>query len=527
MDYRVAFASEQGPRDRNEDHGLALRASVSGRDLVLLGVCDGMGGTDNGDLAAATVTSTLSGFFGNLPSSFYDESDTLAVEHLLQTAILASHRDACQQLDAVATGLQLKGLGTTLVAGLIYHNRLAIWWLGDSRAYLFTDGRLVRLTTDHSKVEETLHLTEDEALEHAERNQVSRFLRPGASWQPEIQFCDIHEGDVVLLVSDGVSGSCHSWELESFLAYWLAADVTPDILAHQILRFIAPNLRDNATVALALCGTPKPFGTEVATVELPLFVRRFLRPDLAKLLTERPHNTQEWRSRQAPPWRSCSVGSSTRRIVGAEPPPVIVSDARVCLLCGQQLPAETICSEHGLQHLWQGSYLEIVAPTGQVRFEPLNTCQTVTVGQPQPNDKILAADDDALISATHTAVTDNGEAFCLEDLDSDNGTWLRIRSVSLPHARWLRDGISFRVGRHLLTIRSTYVWQSMPAEPELVPDPIVEVPDASAEELVPIMFGPSPAASNQPAPEMPASTAVVVRTDTDRDATTARESLCL
>ena len=441
-----------------------MRASLSGADVALLGVSDGMGGKDHGDIAAAAVIRSLSGFLCYLPSSLQQSADTETIDRLVTRAIHLSYRDASDRLNAVAAAHKSRDIGTTLLASVILQKRLAVWWLGDSRAYLFADGRLTRLTSDHSKVEETLQLSEEEALEHPERNQVSRFLCPGNRWLPEIRFFDINEGDVVLLVSDGVSGACRSWELESYLAYWLAAQVPPDVLARQILRFIARNVHDNASIALAVCGVPKPFGPETATVELPIFVRRFLRPELTKLLAERPATTQEWLARTPPPWRNESSGVPNGRIVGDDPLPLAAPDAAVCLLCGTQLLPGAACPEHGRDHLWQGSYLEIVSPTGQVRFAPLPPLRATTIGQANGSADVVALAGDFLVSALQTQVTDDGEAYTVEDLDSDNGTWLRVRKVSLPHDPWLHEGISLKIGRHQIAIRSTQVSRLAPSE---------------------------------------------------------------
>ena len=72
-------------------------------------------------------------------------------------------------------------MGTTLTAAYLDDAQLAIAHVGDSRAYLFRDGELTRLTQDHSLVEELVRrgkLTEEQAAEHPQRSIITRALGP-------------------------------------------------------------------------------------------------------------------------------------------------------------------------------------------------------------------------------------------------------------------------------------------------------------------------------------------------------------
>jgi protein phosphatase len=80
--------------------------------------------------------------------------------------------------------------------------------VGDSRAYLWRDGVLSRLTRDHSWVEEQAALgalTEDDARTHPWRNLVTRALTGGGDPQPDITPLTLERGDRVLLCSDGLT----------------------------------------------------------------------------------------------------------------------------------------------------------------------------------------------------------------------------------------------------------------------------------------------------------------------------------
>ena len=87
-------------------------------------------------------------------------------------------------MSAVAAQPWLKGMGTTVVAGLLNEKILSLAHVGDSRAYLYRDGELTRLTDDHSWVHEQVSagiLTEEEAKTHPLKNVVTRALGGGPS----------------------------------------------------------------------------------------------------------------------------------------------------------------------------------------------------------------------------------------------------------------------------------------------------------------------------------------------------------
>ena len=99
-------------------------------------------------------------------------------------------------------------MGTTVVAGLLDGKLLSLAHVGDSRAYLFRDGQLSRLTDDHSWVHEQVAagiLTEEEAKSHPLKNVVTRALGGGPSVSPDLQELSFETRDVFLFCSDGLT----------------------------------------------------------------------------------------------------------------------------------------------------------------------------------------------------------------------------------------------------------------------------------------------------------------------------------
>lgn len=195
MEIEIVALSKQGGRDYNEDvHGQWHDA----RHLACL-VADGAGGHGGGDVAAATVrTSVLSGF------SAAPALDETALRALLEQA----------NLDVVARqaeGGKLAAMRSTVVlAAIDLQDHLLAWaHSGDSRAYLFRGGAIVARTTDHSLVQQMVAggmLDEEGARLHPQRNMLLSALGsveevPDISVSPRMR---LSPGDVLLLCSDGL-----------------------------------------------------------------------------------------------------------------------------------------------------------------------------------------------------------------------------------------------------------------------------------------------------------------------------------
>jgi PPM family protein phosphatase len=100
-------------------------------------------------------------------------------------------------------------MGTTVVAALFDADRATLVHVGDSRAYLFRDGELRRLTDDHSWVQEQVNagiLSEDEAKSHPLKNVVTRALGGAAHVSVDLIEVPVRSGDRFLLCSDGLTG---------------------------------------------------------------------------------------------------------------------------------------------------------------------------------------------------------------------------------------------------------------------------------------------------------------------------------
>ncbi|HEX5134078.1 MAG TPA: PP2C family serine/threonine-protein phosphatase, partial [Thermoanaerobaculia bacterium] len=174
-------------------------------------VADGMGGHAAGEVAAKITVETIGEF---IAATRQKEEATwpFRYDHQLQfnsnRLAIAIEKANERVMAAVAAQPWLKGMGTTVVAGLLNEKTLSLAHVGDSRAYLFRDGRLMRLTDDHSWVHEQVAagiLTEEEAKSHPLKNVVTRALGGGPSVSPDLQELTFQPGDEFLFCSDGLT----------------------------------------------------------------------------------------------------------------------------------------------------------------------------------------------------------------------------------------------------------------------------------------------------------------------------------
>lgn len=206
MDVKAFGLSDVGrQRQHNEDYYL-LDAE---RKLYV--VADGMGGHAAGEVASKIAVETIAELVsapdevdGTWPHP-YDEQFCRSTNRLIAALQLANSR----VLEAMRKDARLRGMGTTVVATLIDGDTVSFAHVGDSRAYMIRDGRIVRMTNDHSWVFEQVQagmLTEAEAEKHPLRNVITRALGGALTIVPDAREMAGLPGDIYLLCSDGLTG---------------------------------------------------------------------------------------------------------------------------------------------------------------------------------------------------------------------------------------------------------------------------------------------------------------------------------
>jgi PPM family protein phosphatase len=174
-------------RNANEDAFFA--------EAPLFAVADGMGGAQAGEVASRIAAEA----FGTV-----DDRDE-APEHYLTRVVRAANERIHRLAERDASR---SGMGTTLTAALIGEGEVSFAHVGDSRAYVYRDGDLKRLTSDHSLVEELRRqgrLTEAQAEEHPQRSIITRALGPEPEVEVDTLTYSARPGDVFVLCSDGLT----------------------------------------------------------------------------------------------------------------------------------------------------------------------------------------------------------------------------------------------------------------------------------------------------------------------------------
>ena len=184
-----AYRSDTGrQRSANED-------SFFVRSPIFV-VADGMGGAQAGEVASKAAADA---FDRDLPDG--------SAEAFLRETIEAANREIHE---LARRDPSLAGMGTTITAAIVDASgeEVALGHVGDSRAYRLRDGKLERLTRDHSLVEELRRkgqLTEAQAEDHPQRSIITRALGPEPQVDVDLQTVPVSPGDVFLICSDGLT----------------------------------------------------------------------------------------------------------------------------------------------------------------------------------------------------------------------------------------------------------------------------------------------------------------------------------
>src|SRR3954452_19485367 len=182
------FRTDTGrQRDANEDSYFA--------ESPVFAVADGMGGAQAGEVASRLAAESFDAIQRGT------ESPEAYLRAIAKTANARIHR--LSEADSSRSGM-----GTTITAALLEGDEVGFAHVGDSRAYLYRDGELKLLTSDHSLVEELRRqgrLTDEQAEDHPQRSIITRALGPEPQVEVDTMTYRARPGDVYLICSDGLT----------------------------------------------------------------------------------------------------------------------------------------------------------------------------------------------------------------------------------------------------------------------------------------------------------------------------------
>jgi serine/threonine protein phosphatase PrpC len=263
MTTKIAFFGISDPgqqRANNEDHFLVadltrqLFGVKNNRVLpqliyhevgprgTLLAVADGLGGYEGGEVASLLAVETTA------QTLFAATSAAAATPMQLRTAVEAAHQAICARHHEVPGK---ETMSSTLTAVHVDQRILTIAQVGDSRAYLFSHGRLTLLTEDQTVVrmlQKKGMLTDEEALHHPDRHVILQALGQSQQVTPEVQRLPFQDGDCLLLCTDGLFSCVPHACIEAILNTEKHENVRCQRLIEAAYRASSP---DNVTVLLA------------------------------------------------------------------------------------------------------------------------------------------------------------------------------------------------------------------------------------------------------------------------------------
>jgi serine/threonine protein phosphatase PrpC len=255
-------------RNRNEDHFLVARLAKSmtvcrtslpddGRtrfseeEGYLMIVADGMGGAAAGERASAVAVESVERFVLDTLKWF------LHLEGREEHALFAELRQGLEHADRdvierARLDPRLHGMGTTMTMAYSVGTDLFIVHAGDSRAYLFHDGELQQLTSDHTLVQVLVQggaITPEDAKKHRNRNIVTNVVGgPREGVFAEIHKLKVADGDVLLLCSDGLTEPVADDAIAEILA---SNENAEEACARLIERALERGAPDNVTAIVS------------------------------------------------------------------------------------------------------------------------------------------------------------------------------------------------------------------------------------------------------------------------------------
>jgi protein phosphatase len=196
-------------RSHNED-SVTIVKNMMGEHMLI--VADGMGGHRAGEIASGIAVSHLSERFKAL-SSIGSKLD--AINWLDENVAIIN----AEIVKYANNNPECLGMGTTLVTAILTDEFLIFGNIGDSSGFVLKNGKLHKVTKDHTLVNVLVDagdLTPEEAANHPKKNVLMKAL--GVSDHQEIDRFDVESPiDAILLASDGLTNMLSNEQIENIL----------------------------------------------------------------------------------------------------------------------------------------------------------------------------------------------------------------------------------------------------------------------------------------------------------------------
>ncbi len=228
-------------RQVNQDSVRSI--SIWGGEAVLLIVCDGMGGHKAGEIASRTAVEVFCDKV--ITSPCFEEAPDKILEFIRYTLVCAASEANAAVYALAGEHEDYLGMGTTLVAVIVYKDFFYAINVGDSRFYIVTEYEARQVSKDHSFVQYLIDngkITPEEAKSYPRKNVITRAI--GVSEKLDVDFfsapLEPWESGYLLLCSDGLSNYTDGDVLVDILYSETNEHLTPEAeLTHKAERLIA------------------------------------------------------------------------------------------------------------------------------------------------------------------------------------------------------------------------------------------------------------------------------------------------
>jgi protein phosphatase len=227
-------------------------ATVLERDGYILLVADGVGGRAGGEHASALVVNEAIRYVMETAKWFFrlDDPDEAVRMRLLQEALERVDRQLREEAERDP---RLTGMGTTLTALTVIGSAAFVVNVGDSRAYLFRDGKLEQITTDQTLVRQMVAaglVGPEAARTHRLRHVITSAIGGSPGVEAEMIGFAVNDGDRLLLCTDGLHDPVDDQQIASILTQLGSPQDACRALIEAALDNGGP---DNVTVIVADC----------------------------------------------------------------------------------------------------------------------------------------------------------------------------------------------------------------------------------------------------------------------------------
>lgn len=216
MKFLTAVHTDVGIRkSTNQDSALVTEAQTDCGRVLLSVICDGMGGLAKGEVASATVIKAFGDWFEKeLPKLIHAEESEKMIFGEWEELVMDCNRRISAYADRFGVSM-----GTTLNAALFMKDRYYLINIGDSRAYLISNG-VYQLTKDQSYVQREVdlgHIMPEEAETHPQRNLLLQCVGASPVITPDYYTGAYGSGQVFMQCSDGFRHTVTPEEMYEYL----------------------------------------------------------------------------------------------------------------------------------------------------------------------------------------------------------------------------------------------------------------------------------------------------------------------